>query len=233
MILCPLIFKYLNGDKMSVLSVTVRAQLMVCSDGYEVQGRRRVSGGIADLVDIRPKVVVPKSNAFKTVLVDDLAGIWRSLIQTHNRSLVARDDTVARQLVDFCNLYGLPDPIGAKSHDSGSSAPLSNALVEAKRMSQAIATCQGDFIEVPDDVHAALATAVEESVRTQGRLVSLELQNALLAGWFALANRLVNKSEGDWGECDFCGGLKFARAGSRFCSHYCRDRNKKKTARAK
>jgi len=148
-ILIPLIVNVLNGDKMSVLSVTVRAHLMVCPDGYEVQGRRRVSGGIADLLDIRPKVVVPKSNAYETVLVDDLAGIWRSLIQTHNRSLVARDDTVARQVVEFCNLYGLPDPIGARSHGSGSSAPLSNALVEAKRMSHAIATCQVISLKCP------------------------------------------------------------------------------------
>jgi hypothetical protein len=100
-------------------------------------------------------------------------------------------------------------------------------------MSKAIADCQEDYIELPDDVNAALEKAIDNSRRVEGLVKFLTLKNVFLAGWFALAFRLANKSQGDWGDCDFCGGLRLARAGSRFCSDYCRDRNKKKTARAK
>ena len=100
-------------------------------------------------------------------------------------------------------------------------------------MSKAILDCQEDYIELPNDVHAALDKAIGNSRRVGGLVRSLTLKNVFLAGWLALAFRLVNKSQGDWGDCDFCGGLRFARAGSRFCSDYCRDRHKKKTARAK
>ena len=206
---------------------------MVCRDGYEVQGRRRVRGGIADLMDLSCKVVAPKSDAEELRFIDDLSGIWRSLIQIHNFTLVAREWTIHRQVVEFCNQYGLPDAIEAWSRRPRSSALLSNALFEARRMSQAVLECKDDFIEVPNDVQKALDKAIGDCIKGQGRIVSVELQNAFLAGWFGLANKLVNKSQGDWGDCDFCGGLKFSRAGSRFCSDYCRDRNKKKIARAK
>ena len=218
---------------MSVLSVSVRAHLMVCPDGYEVQGRKRVKGGIADLMDKSRKVVAPKSTSRKKRLVDDLSGIWRSLVQIHNVTLVAREATIHRQVIHFCNEYGLPESIESRSGLPPSSELLSNVELEAARMSQAIADCRQDFIEVPEDVQSALDMAIESGIRRQGRFVYLALDNAFLAGWFGLANRVVNKSQGDWGDCDFCGGLKFARAGSRFCSDYCRDRNKKKIARAK
>jgi len=218
---------------MSVLSVSVRAHLMVCPDGYEVQGRQRVKGGIAGLMDKSRKVVAPKSTANEERVVDDLSAIWRSLIQIHNFALVAREATLHRQVTNFCDLYGLPEAIDSVSGRSPSTVLLSNVQVEAGRMSKAIAECQQDFIEVPDDVQTALDQAMGRGIRFKGRFVSLALKNVFLAGWFGLANSLVSKSSGDWGDCDFCGGLKFARAGSRFCSDYCRDRNKKKIARAK
>ena len=218
---------------MSVLSVSVRAHLTVCPDGYEVQGRQRVKGGIAGLMDKSRKVVAPKSTANEERVVDDLSAIWRSLIQIHNFALVAREATIHLQVTNFCDLYGLPEAIDSASGRSPSTVLLSNVQVEASRMSKAIAECQQDFIEVPDDVQTALDQAMGRGIRFQGRFVSLALKNVFLAGWFGLANSLVSKSNGDWGDCDFCGGLKFARAGSRFCSDYCRDRNKKKIARAK
>ncbi|MDA0893032.1 MAG: hypothetical protein O3C15_12020 [Proteobacteria bacterium] len=218
---------------MSVLSVSVRAHLMVCPDGYEVQGRQRVKSGIADLMDKSRKVVAPKSTANEERVVDDLSAIWRLLIQIHNLALVARDATIHRQVTNFCDLYGLPEAIDSASGRSPSTVLLSNVLVEASRMSKAIAECQQDFIEVPSDVQAAFDVAMGNGISAQGRLVALKLNNIFLAGWFGLANSLVSKSSADWGSCDFCGGLRFTRAGSRFCSDYCRDRNKKKTARAK
>ena len=218
---------------MDVLSVSVRAHLVVCPEGYEVQGRQRAKGGIADLMDKSHKVVAAKSTRSKERLVDDLSDIWRSLIQIHNFSLVAREATIHRQVIHFCDRYGLPESIDSGSGRSPSSQLLSNVELEAARMSKAIADCQQDFIELPKDVQTAFDKAIENGIRRQGRFVYLALDNVFLAGWFGLANRLVNKSQGDWGDCNFCGGLRFARAGSRFCSDYCRDRNKKKIARAK
>ena len=218
---------------MHVLSARVRAHLVVCPDGYEVQGRQRVKGGIADLMDKSRKVVAPKSSAVAECVVDDLSDIWRSLIQIHNFSLVAREATIHRQVIHFCDRYGLPEAIDSASGRSRSCELISNVQLEAGRMSKAIVDCQEDYIELPNDVHAALDKAIGNSRRVGGLVRSLTLKNVFLAGWLALAFRLVNKSQGDWGDCDFCGGLRFARAGSRFCSDYCRDRHKKKTTRAK
>ena len=218
---------------MNVLSVSVRAHLMVCPEGYEVQGRQRVKGGIADLMDKSRKVVAAKSTNSEERLVDDLSDIWRSLLQIHNVTLVAREATIHRQVIHFCDKYGLPEPINSGSGQSPSSELLSNVELEAAWMSKAIIGCQQDFIEVPEHVQTALDKAIDRGISLQGRLISLTLENVFLAGWFGLANSAVNKSRGDWGPCDFCGGVRFARAGSRFCSDYCRDRNKKKVARAK
>jgi hypothetical protein len=218
---------------MSVLNVSVQAHLMVCPDGYEVQGRQRVKGGIADLMDRSRKVVAPRSKAGEERVITDLPAIWRSLIQIHNFSLVARDTTIHRQVVQFCDKYGLPRAIDSASRRSSSSELVSNVQFEAGRMAKAIVDCQRDFVDLPSDVEMALDKAIQAGTRFQGRFISISLENVFLAGWFGLWNSLVNKSQGDWGDCDFCGGLKFARAGTRFCSDYCRDRNKKKIARAK
>lgn len=218
---------------MSVLYVSVHAHLMVCPDGYEVQGRQRVKGGIADLMDRSRKVVAPKSNVSDKQVITNLSGIWRALIQIHNLSLVAREVTNHRQVVQFCNRYGLPRAIDSASSPTSTSELVSNVQFEADRMSKAIVDCKDDFVDLPSDVQAAFDKASSTGIRVQGRFTSLVLENVFVAGWFGLWNRPVNKSQGDWGDCDFCGGLKFARAGTRFCSDYCRDRNKKKIARAK
>lgn len=216
---------------MEVLGLTVQACFSACPDGYEVQGRRAVKGGIGDLLGNSHRVVVPKTRRSADSVCDDLTDIWRSLIRINNLSRVARESTVYAQIVRFCEQYGEYQHAVSAARMRSRPMLVNTLLAEAQRMSEAIVAGQGDFVEMPRDVLSRLEDAIEQGITVTGCLVAVTLRCPVLAAWFGLSNRLANRAFDDWRDCAFCGGVSFSRKRSRFCSDYCRDRYKKREMR--
>lgn len=200
-------------------------ELEVCVAGYEVVGDRQGRSGIIAL-NHEDRVLVPKvrprSGDFKQVKDPNLRTITRKLVAVHNASRVAESSTVNARLTEFCDGYGVPQ-LPSDDCEAVQAFNVPFVLSDIGALSSAILDSEGGPVEASDQVFDALENHIKVRGNKSKGVVNLLIRNPLLAAWFYCINSEVSPNP----PCDFCNGPNLARAKSKFCSDYCRDRHKK------
>jgi len=208
-------------------SIAVELEVWVCLAGYEMTAIDLPAGGIASLRTTSPEalpMVVPKDpEKMETRTITRISPIWRELVRLDNVRQVARQSKVHRMIVQFCEKYGMPCKglIALRT-------PVKEALVveivdEARRIVVAIKNAEDGAVEVPEDVMDAFQDGITFRFDGTAGEMFLTFTNTLLAAWFSLINSRVCPER----VCEFCQGVNVARAGSDFCTDYCRDKHHK------
>lgn len=200
-------------------------ELEVCRAGYEVVGDRQGRSGII-VLNHEDRVLVPKvrprNDDFKQIKDPNLRTVTRKLLAVHNAFQVAESSTVNARLTEFCNSYGVPH-LPSDDCDASQAINVPFVLSDIGALSNAVLDSEGGPVEASDQVLGALANHIKVSGNKSKGLLNLLIRNPLVAAWFHCINFEVSINP----PCDFCNGPNLARAKSKFCSDYCRDRHKK------